>query len=292
MANISDITEIEYFTGFNIFEENEGRLIAVNEKYLAIPWKKKGQILIVDSSKPQTIQSDLSYLKGNNAHILDLEFSPFNNNLLASGYSDNSILLWNISKEGLTQNTINVNYDNHKNKANFLNFNPIASDVICSSTIDGEIHIWSVEKRNNFIEFKTDSPTIVSWNPNGNLIGATTKSSNINIFDPRNKYISLNKQINKGPGQSKFVWNDDNLFSTISWTKTEEYKILNLWDIKKLDKEVDSIIIDEYKNACIPFVNRELKLIYTIGKGEKKIHIFNYNEGKFIKLPTYNSNNH
>ena len=41
MANISDITEIEYFTGFNIFEENEGRLIAVNEKYLAIPWKKK-----------------------------------------------------------------------------------------------------------------------------------------------------------------------------------------------------------------------------------------------------------
>ena len=196
------MTEIECFTGCKILEEQtEGRLIAVNEKYLAIPWKKKGQILIVDSSKPQTIHSDFSYLKGNNAYILDLEFSPFNNNLLASGYSDNSILLWNISKD--TQNIINVDYNNHKNKVNFINFNPIASDVICSSTIDGEIHIWSVEKRNNFIDIKTDSPTLVSWNPNGNLLGVTTKSNNINIFDPRNKYISLNRQINKGPGLSK-----------------------------------------------------------------------------------------
>ena len=146
-----------------------------------MPWKKNRQILIVDSSKPKTIQSDLSYLKGNNAHILDLEFSPFNNNLLASGYSDNSILLWNISKD--TQNIINVDYNNHKNKDNFINFNPIESDVICSSTIDGEIHIWSVEKRNSFIEVITDSPTLVSWNKNGNLIGITTKSNNINIFE-------------------------------------------------------------------------------------------------------------
>ena len=42
MAYISDISEIEYFTGCNILEEQtESRLIAVNEKYLAMPWKKK-----------------------------------------------------------------------------------------------------------------------------------------------------------------------------------------------------------------------------------------------------------
>ena len=58
-----------------------------------------------------------------------------------------------------------------------------------------------------------------------------------------------------------------------------------------MDKDVDSIIIDVYKNTFIPFVNRELKLIYTIGKGEKKIHIYNYIEGKFMKLPTFILNN-
>ena len=58
-------------------EKAEGRLIAANEKFLAIAWNKKGQLLIVDSSKTKKIQRNSPYLKGNNSNILDLEFSPF-----------------------------------------------------------------------------------------------------------------------------------------------------------------------------------------------------------------------
>ena len=237
----------DYFSGcFLSDEQTEGRLMEVNEKYLAMSWKYNGRIVIVDSSKPKYIQSDSPYLKGNDSIILDLEFSPFNNNILASGYSDNSVLLWNIPKEGLTKVITNQNtiYNKHKNKVNFINFNPIASDVICSSTYQGDIHIWSVEKRDNFIKFKTDYPTIVSWNQNGNLIGVYTKNNNINIFDPRNREISLQKQISQSSRHSEFVWNDDNLFSTISWPEGGEFKMLQLWDIKKLDKEIDSIVVN------------------------------------------------
>ena len=205
-------------------EQTEGRLIAVNEKYLAISWITNGTIGLIDSSKSKDFIPNFSFFKWNNSNILDLEFSPFYNNILASGYSDNSVLLWNIPKDGLLQNIKYSIYNKHKNKVNFINFNPIASDVICSSTIDGDIHIWSIEKRDNFIDFKIDSPTIVSWNKNGNLIGATTRNNHINIFDPRNKYISLKKQINDSSIKSKFVWNNDNLFSTISYTKYSFYK--------------------------------------------------------------------
>ena len=284
--------ENQYFTGcFLSKEETDGRLIAVNEKFLAMSWINKGQIIIVNSLEPKQIQSNSPYLQRNNSEILDLEFSPFNNNILASGNSDNSVLLWNIPKEGITKNITDSNsiYNKHANKVNFINFNPVASDVICSSTNDGEIHIWSVEKRNNFIEFKTDSPTIVSWNQNGNLIGATTKNNNINIFDPRNKTISFKKKISDSFRKSKFVFNDDNLFTTISWLKDGDYKFLYLWDIRKLDKEVDSIIIDTSANICTPFVDRELKLIYTVGKDESKIRMFDYSEQKFKKLSTFNS---
>ena len=284
MKKIFNPIQNEHFSGCDIPEtQSEGRLIAVNEKFLAMQWKKKDQIIIVDSSKPIQIPTKSPYLKGKSI-ILDLEFSPFNNNILASGHSDKSVLLWNIPKEGLTQNITDNNtiYNKHNKKVNFINFNPIASDVICSSTNEGEIHIWSVEKRDNFIDFKTDSPTMVSWNQNGNLIGATTKNNHINIFDPRNKYVSLKKQIDNI--ESKFVWNDDNLFSTINSPKGGEIKMLYLWDIKKLNKEVDSIIISKNKNTCIPFVNRELKLIYTIEKDDKKIRIFDYNEKKIKKL--------
>ena len=293
MQKISEeITEC--FCGCNISDQQTfGRLIAVNEKFLAMSWKSKGKIVIVDSSKSSQskhIFEESPYLKIKDSKILDLEFSPFNYNILASAHSDNSVLLWNIPKEGLTKiiNNQNTIYNKHKNKVNFINFNPIAADVICSSTINGNIHIWSVEKRDNFIEFKTDWPAIVSWNQNGNLIGVNTKNNNIDIFDPRNRKISLQKKLNSNSRQSKFVWNDDNLFSTISWPKGSQNKMMHLWDIKKLDKEVDSIFIYSSIDTFNPFIDRELKLLYIVG--QKKIDIYDYNKNSYKEFFTFNYN--
>ena len=159
MNNISINLKDDFQNCFLSEEQTEGRLIAVNEKYLAMSWINNGQIVLFDISNSK---GNSFYFRWNNSNILDLEFSPFYNNILASGYSDNSVLLWNIQKDGLPQNIKYSIYNKHKNKVNFINFNPIASDVICSSTIDGDIHIWSVEKRDNFIDFKIDSPTTVS----------------------------------------------------------------------------------------------------------------------------------
>ena len=276
----------EYFSGCFLSDEpTEGRLMAVNEEYLAMSWNKNGRIVVVDSSKPKYILADSPYLKGNDSTILDLEFSPFNNNILASGYSDNSILLWNIPKNGLSQIITNENtmYNKHKNKVNFINFNPTVSDVICSSSIDGDIHIWSIEKRDSFIEFKTGyQTTMVSWNHNGDLIGFSTKNNDIKIIDPRNRNILFKPKINESSLQTKFVWNDDTLFSTINWSEEGQYKILYLWDIRKLDKEVDSMIINSSHNNFTPFVDREFQIIYIAGRKEIYAYDYNNNNQKHI----------
>ena len=66
--------------------------------------------------------------------------------------------------------------------------------------------------------------------------------------------------------------------------------MLYLWDIRNLDKEVDSIIIDSSINACTPFVYRELKLIYTVGKGETYINIYDYSKNNIQKKMLLNLN--
>ena len=49
-----------------------------------------------------------------------------------------------------------------------------------------EKFMWNVIKGETFCELKTDdTPTLVSWSPNGTLIGATIKNKFINIFDPK-----------------------------------------------------------------------------------------------------------
>ena len=184
MKNIEGMIKKGEFTSCFISEEyTEGRLISVNQNYLAMVCKKdknnnKGEIVIVNSSNPINIKQDLPKIKRNNKKVYDLEFSPFNNNILASCYEDNTVCLWKIPENGLNDNITNpyLIHNNHSNKATFVNFNPISSDEICSSTSYGEIHVWSLEKNNNYISLKTDNyPLLVLWSPNGSLIGATTK---------------------------------------------------------------------------------------------------------------------
>ena len=232
--------------------------------------------------------------------MLDIEFSPFDNHLLASTNDNNSVLLWKIPEEGINENIINEKqiYKKHKsNKVNHLNFNPIDKDIILSSTYSGDIHIWNIIKNESLNEFNYDNITSISsisWNPNGTLIGCTNLK-NINLFETRTNKIIFNYQINEIYKPTKFVWVDNNLLATTSWNMKGE-KLLKLLDIRKINDdysslgEINSIIVDNSPNISIPFINREQKLLYSIGKDENYIKIYDYNGDKINEVNTYYSN--
>ena len=272
--------------------QTEGRLIAVNEKFLAMSWKNDSGIVIADSSKPLNLKDYQPNIKGF-SNLLDLEFSPFNNNILSfcdNSNTGNSVRLWKISENELTKEMLN--YKEHTKKVNFVNFNPVVPDLICSGALAGEIHVWNLTKGEKFMELKADeTPTIVTWNPKGVLIGATTKKKNINIFDPRAKRKEpIHKQkINESfMGTSKFVWIDDNLFATTSWDNDQ--KELKIWDIREITKSCEKKVISKSNNTSTLFVDRELKLLYITTKSETTINIYDYNEGIFKPKPSSKCN--
>ena len=135
----------EKFTNCQLGNYNiSNRIIAVNEKYLAMLWEGDKKIKIVDSSCTMNINDEIPCLNSEN-NIMDLEFSPFHNNLLASSTANKSVLLWKIPENGINENNINekAEYTKHNNKVFFVNFNPVVSDVICSCCLNGEIHVWN-----------------------------------------------------------------------------------------------------------------------------------------------------
>lgn len=131
----------------------EGRYIAVNGNFLAMAWNNQGEIVVVDSLKPISIKPDQPRLKGHRANVLDIEFSPFSSDLLAATYDDCAVLLYKIPEGGLTENiTKEVQcYQKHQKKVPLVNFNPIASDVVCSGAFTGEIHVWNALKGETFV---------------------------------------------------------------------------------------------------------------------------------------------
>ena len=274
-----------------------GRLISVNEKFLAMSWENPGEIVVVDSSNPSQIKDDQIINKGPQSKINDLEFSPFINNILASAYDDNSVLLWKLSEGGNNKilNQIQC-YKRHKKSVSFVSFNPVVEDLICSATHKGEIHVWNTIKGESYKELDLNKHTTsISWNPNGTLIGAITSFKFINIFDPRNNDNNIYEyQISESQIDSKFVWIDNTSFVSIS-SKENEGKMLKLWDIRRIQKDINSegeIIskqIDTYKFSSItsPLINRELKLLYIVSNGEKNINIYDCSGGTFTKIKDF-----
>ena len=275
----------------------EGRVIAVNGNFLAMAWSNMGEVVVVDSATPFRMKPDQPRIKGHRSNVLDLEFSPFSSDLLACAFDDYSVLLYKVPEGGLKEHmTKEVQiYQKHTKKVPFVTFNPVASDVICSGAFTGEIHVWNVLTGDTYCDLKADdTPTLVGWNPNGTLIGATTKNKFINIFDPREKKMILKHQINEAFQSAKFAFLDNETFVTTSWTKSGA-KMLKLWDVRKFKEdlgsegEVSSLQIDTSKTVSTPFVDRESKLLYCIGKGEAGFHIFDYNEGTFKKGINFSS---
>ena len=301
IEKIKGLEKKEYYTNCDLSKvSTEGRLIAVNKKYLAFSWKKIGEIKILNSSKPGYIKEIQPHIKGIKENIFDLEFSPFNNNILASSYANNSVLLWDIPennfKENLTKESLT--YNKHAGRVNFINFNPIKEDLMVSADYSKEIHIWSISKGETCKILKTeDGPTLISWSPNGNLIGVTTKNQFMNIFESRSDEIVCNLKIADSTLNTKFAWIDDNLFITSNGTKDGNQE-LKLWDIRNLknklseQNEQTSIQLNISRNKAnirIPYVNNELKLIYTTVKGDKYINVYDYSEGILKKKIDFQS---
>ena len=269
----------------------EGRLISVNSNFLAMAWSNLGEIVVVDSSTPFNIKPDQPRLKGHRANVLDLEFSPFSSDLLAATYDDSSVLLYKIPEGGLTEHiTQEVQiYQKHTKKVPFVSFNPIASDVLCSAAFNGEIHIWNALKGDTACELNAeDTPVWLNWSPSGTLLGLTTKGKNMMVFDPRANKLIFKQQVNEAFQAAKFAWLDNETFVTTGWNKSGA-KLLKLWDVRKVKEdlssegEVTSLQIDTSKTVTTPFVDRESKLLYTVGKGEASTHTYDYSEGTLKK---------
>jgi len=282
----------EKFTHCNLSQiSTDGRLIAINSSFLAMSWSNEGEIVVLDSNTPSSARQQEFKIKGHRANVLDLEFSPFCSDLLASTFDDNEILLYKIPEGGLKEHiTKEVQiYRKHARKVPCVNFNPVAADVVCSGAFTGELHVWSSIKGDSFVQLKADdTPSLVTWNPNGSLIGTTTKSKTMNIFDPRTKEMIFKKVINEGIQAAKFAWTSNDTFATCSWDKIGQ-KNLRLWDIKNLDKEISSYKIDSSKTITTVFADRESKLLYTVGKGEATTHVFDYESGVIYKGIPYAS---
>jgi len=272
----------------------EGNKMAINNKFMALSWNyDRGGIAIFDPNEYSYGKPDQKLLKGHKGKIFDIKFSPFFTDLLASASEDCTVKLWKIPEEGLKEDITSdaQTYTGHKRKVSLVAFNPLVSDAVASTSVDYSIQVWNMIKAETYSLCKiSDHPTSLDWNENGSLVGATDSAKKITIFDPRDNKVVFSHQVSDGRNP-KFVWTGNDTFAYVGFCKKNEREFKH-FDIRKLENnELCRVKIDEQVSLITPYFDHESRLLYTVGKGEANVNVFDFNETVPYRCLNYSTGN-
>ena len=91
---VQGVEKKEYFSNcFLNYSSSDGRSMAVNDKYLALAFLGRGNIKLLDSSQPTNLTNNFSTIFLEESNILDMEFSPFDSDLLCFCNENSKVFL-------------------------------------------------------------------------------------------------------------------------------------------------------------------------------------------------------
>jgi len=111
----------------------EQNYIKANPFYFAVGIQGGGgPFAVVPLSKPGRFEPDYPIVTGHSAPVLDFDFNPFHDQILASASEDQTIKVWGIPEGGLTSNleVPLVDLHGHSRKVTLLRFHPTANNVL------------------------------------------------------------------------------------------------------------------------------------------------------------------
>ncbi|CAD5120749.1 DgyrCDS9310 [Dimorphilus gyrociliatus] len=250
---------------------------AVNPKFLAIITEAAGggAFLILPVEKTGRIERDIPLVSGHKKAVLDIQWCPHNDNVIASASDDCTVKVWSIPDEGLVKNLEEpiTTLIAHQRRVGLIAWHPTAHNVLLSAGSDNMIFIWNVGTEEILIELGVlpDLPLCASWNYDGSLVAFTCKDKKLRIIDPRSGAVVKEHKAHEGTKPSQVVFLKNNLLFTTGFSKMSERQYA-LWD-----SNLENICIQEIDNSngvIFPFYDPDTNMIYLCGKGDTAIRYF------------------
>lgn len=268
----------------------EANGIRGNSKFWAVPWQSGGggTLAVVPSSQFGRLPHDLPLITGHSGAILDFEFNPFDDNMIASCSEDTTVKLWQIPDEGLKGNMKEplASLDGHGKKVVFSTWNPVAANILASASFDLTCRIWNVgEQAEAFQVELPEQPFSLEWNWGGSLLAATSKDKKMRIIDPRSQAIAFEQKIHEGVKASKLCWvggpgNPDDCKKIITTGCSQQAeRQIGVWDMRKFSSDgnaepLNMLVLDQGTGALYPHYDEGTKLFFISGKGDGNIRYF------------------
>ncbi|XP_030439188.1 coronin-1C isoform X1 [Gopherus evgoodei] len=253
----------------------------VNPKFVAIIIEASGggAFLVLPLHKTGRIDKSYPTVCGHTGPVLDIDWSPHNDQIIASGSEDCTVMVWQIPENGLTLSLTEpvVVLEGHSKRVGIVAWHPTARNVLLSAGCDNIVVIWNVgtgEALVNLDDMHLDMIYNVSWNRNGSLICTASKDKKVRVIDPRKQEIVAEKErAHEGARPMRAIFlSDGNVFTT-GFSRMSERQ-LALWNPKNMDEPIALHEMDTSNGVLLPFYDPDTNIIYLCGKGDSSIRYF------------------
>ena len=287
----------------------EQQYVKASGKYFAVALAGGGgPVAVCSLDQPGRFEPGTSQiLSGHSGNVLDFDWNPFDDTMIATASEDTTIKLWSIpddwepidsngnAKSGpsLESDASLAELIGHRKKVTLVRFHPTAANVLGSTSSDMTVKVWDCERAEciSSCDDFTDLLHDFVWDYRGDNIATSCKDKSLRIVDPRTgKLTQTVATVHEGAKSVKlaYVGDDASHIVSVGFSKTSSRE-MKLWDIKNLSAPIHTEKIDTASGAFVPLFDQDTNVLYLCGKGDGKLGYFEVSPPEVHTLSEFRS---
>ncbi|XP_074746355.1 coronin-6 isoform X1 [Strix uralensis] len=271
---------------------------AVNPKFVAIIVESGGggAFIVLPLAKTGRVDKNHPLVTGHTAPVLDIDWCPHNDNVIASASEDTTVMVWQIPDYVPVRNITEpvVTLEGHSKRVGIISWHPTARNVLLSAGCDNLVILWNVGTGEMLLvleDMHTDLIYNVGWNRNGSLLVTTCKDKKVRIIDPRKQQVVAERFApHEGMRPVRAIFTREGHIFTTGFTRMSQRE-LGLWDPENFEEPIALQEMDTSNGVLLPFYDPDSSIVYLCGKGDSSIRYFEItDEAPYVHyLNTYSS---
>lgn len=253
-----------------------------------------GPLVVGRHDRPGRFEDGTSpILKGHSGSVLDMEWSPFDDSLLATASEDSTIKLWSIpddweptddkglGKKGKDFTDVMVDLEGHSKKVTLLRFHPTANNTLLSASGDYTVKLWDVESATPVVSYEECSDLFqdIIWDVRGDTFAASNKDKNVRIVDARTGKTTMTlEKPHEGVKSMKLSFFGETGKILTTGASKQSGREMKVWDLKNLSKPLHTEGVDAASGALIPIYDQDTSVLYLCGKGDGIIRLYEFED--------------
>ncbi|XP_062999412.1 coronin-7 [Elgaria multicarinata webbii] len=248
-----------------------GNHIKAGCRWIAFTTDSAGVLGLVPLQSQKEVRGAVSQLCCHSDVVTDFDFSPFDQQLLATGSVDATVKVWHLLDPDLDlSSSPHVTLGPEGGQVDVLLFHPTADGILASGA-QRAVKVWDVKQRQALAELEPheDQVQSLAWKLDGSLLGTSCKDKKLRIFDPRAETKACQSVVAHANGKdSRLIWvNAEGCLLSVGFNQMRQREV-RLWDTRSLSSSLASVALDASPRALIPLFDPSTGLLVLAGKGE------------------------